>query len=432
MPRLPRLPVIWFGWYYVALRAENGRRLVTNSTDLAAFLRTLTATLQKQGARLHGGYVGEGEVHLALQMGENPVSAFTAMLSHSYARLFNGAHQESGPLFKPHPHVLLIQQPPWLIPLVHFIHWLPKRRAPESRDAGVWWSSDAVYRGRARMNGLVTTVVHRILARGSRSRQKQDEAYARRFDQEPDPADADRFLNGSPLDPRILGDDAFVSHVWELAGRRPARRRRLEARNDELIGRTLIGALKRLRRLSEDALPPLQAAAWAKTMTLENVCAMSRKHPLPMLRGLCVSYLLEQHRATRLQAARFFGCRPETLSAGRRRRHERTFRRLFNQPSSTLFERGRRPLVPSVIKTTGRETARDETREESDEVEEDSVEESDLSSAALVKRARLRSQLHNLDHYLGHWRLRVPRPYPDRRPNIIAPGKFEVVDQRPL
>jgi hypothetical protein len=357
MSRLSRLSVIWFGWYYVALHAENGRRLLTSRSDLAAFLRILSATLHKRGARLHGCYVGEREIHLALQMGEKTVSALTATLCHDYARFFNRTHRQGGSLFKPHAHVLLIQQPPWLIPLVQYIHRLAEVRAPDS----VWWSSDAVYRRGARMNGLVTTVILRSLSRGSRSHQKQDEAYARRFGEVPDPDHVQRFLHGSPLDPRILGDDAFVSNVWRLTGQRPAQRGKMSPRNDELILRTLVGAMRRLRKLCERVLPPRQASAWVKTLTLANVCAMSRKHPLPMIRALCVSYLLERHLATRIQAARLFGCRPESLSAGWRQRNERKFHQLFNQPYSTLFASGRCRLLPSEASPSTRDTSGDET-----------------------------------------------------------------------
>jgi hypothetical protein len=361
MSRPSRLPVISFGWYYVALHAENGRRLLTSQTNLDAFLQILTATLQKQGARLHGGYVGETEVHLALHVGEKSASAFTAALCHDYARFFNRAHQQTGSLFKPHPHVLLIQQPLWLIPLVHLIHQLPDRRALESNDLAVWWSSDAVYRRRARMNGLVTTVILRSVSRGSRSRRTQDDAYARRFGEAPDPNDAHRFLHGSSLDPRILGDDDFISDIWRLAGQRPAPRRKMGARNDVLIQNTLEEAIRRFRTLCEGALRPRQTSAWLRTLTLENVRAMSRKHPLPMIRALCVSHLLGQHLATRLQAARFFGCRPEALSAGRRQRHERSFHQLFNQPHSILFELGGRGLAGPVIRSSPREAVRYET-----------------------------------------------------------------------
>src|ERR1700730_4195792 len=160
MSRLSRRPLIWFGWYYIALHPENARRLLTSQPDLAACLRILSATLQKQEARLYGGYVGETEIHLALQTDEKSASAFTAVLSHKYARLFNRTHKAKGPLFKPHAHMLMIQQPRWLIPLVRNIHGLP-----QTASDSVWRSSDAVYRRGARMNGLVTTDILRPLSR---------------------------------------------------------------------------------------------------------------------------------------------------------------------------------------------------------------------------------------------------------------------------
>jgi hypothetical protein len=38
MPRPVRLPPIPFGYYYISLRAESGRNLITNAADLRMFL----------------------------------------------------------------------------------------------------------------------------------------------------------------------------------------------------------------------------------------------------------------------------------------------------------------------------------------------------------------------------------------------------------
>lgn len=118
MPRLARLPLIPFGWYYVALRSVPNRRIVTSPTDLSTALKLLRATLRENGARLHAGYLAEREVHLALQVGEVPLSAITGGFQHEYARLFNRIHNEHRSLFRLHHHVLLIQQERWLVPLV--------------------------------------------------------------------------------------------------------------------------------------------------------------------------------------------------------------------------------------------------------------------------------------------------------------------------
>jgi len=187
MPRLRRLPPIPFGSYYIALHAERGRSLVTSAADVKMFLEVMRETLRKKGADLNAAYVAKNEVHLAIRSGNAPVSAIMRSLCHEYARRFNREHLESGGLFRSHAHILLIQPRRWLVPLVHFIHWIPRLRPLQSGDSEYSWSSDAVYRGHARRRGLTTHVVLHILSRGARRREVQEQAYRARFDRSPDP-----------------------------------------------------------------------------------------------------------------------------------------------------------------------------------------------------------------------------------------------------
>lgn len=342
MSRLSRLPVIAFGWYYIELQAESGRRVVTSAADIASFLRVLTATLKQQGAQLHAGYVGESGVHLALQAGETSVGRITGALCRGYALRFNRTHAQRGPLFKAHAHVLLVQHQAWLIRLVHFVHGPKEGRVSDSGEIGVWWSSDSVYRQRTRMGGLVTGVVLRALAKGSHSRRTQNEAYARVFSATPDAQDAHRFLNGSPLDPRMLGDDDFLANIWRLTDRPPPELRRMSAQGDDQLRLALTEWLGRFHTLYETL--PHTASGWLLPATLASLCSRSRRRPLPMLRALCASYLLEHRLVTQRHLARVFGCRPATLSLGKRQHHERAFRRLFKQSHEGLFPQRRLDL----------------------------------------------------------------------------------------
>jgi hypothetical protein len=72
-------------------------------------------------------------------------------------------------------------------------------------------------------------------------------------------------------------------------------------------------------------------------VTPEQLCSRSRKRPLPTIRALIASHVIAHQLATRAQAARFFGCRPETLSADRRRHSEALFFDWFGVSPDTLF-----------------------------------------------------------------------------------------------
>jgi hypothetical protein len=337
MPRLARLPTIPFGWYYVALHSVTDRRMITNHAELAMALKLLRTALRGGGARLHAGYVAEREAHLALQAGEGPLSSIIGRFQHEYARVFNRIHEERGSLFRLHHHVLLFQHQRWLVPLAHFIHWIRRLESPAGDPGGLWWSSDAVYRGSTKQDWVTTNAVLRRLARGAYDRRLQEQLYRELFDQAPDPGHARLFVRGSAEDPRLLGDARFIAEVWGLAGQRsPDRSRRLRDLEGD-IPSVVMRVIEQFNALCEERLPRRHAGAWTRLVTYENVRSRSRKRPLPMVRALSVEYLVEHQIATPAQAARFFGCGPTLVSATRRRFYRVLFGELFCTPPEILF-----------------------------------------------------------------------------------------------
>jgi hypothetical protein len=95
--------------------------------------------------------------------------------------------------------------------------------------------------------------------------------------------------------------------------------------------------VEQFNALCDERLPPRQAATWKRLVSYDNVCSRLRKRPLPMVRALSVSYLIEHKIATPMQAARFFGCGPRPVSARRRRFYEVLFRECFGGNPEILF-----------------------------------------------------------------------------------------------
>lgn len=329
MSRLARLKFVPFGWYYVVLHSVAQRKLVTSHTELMTVLKLVRGTLRNTGARLHAGYVAEREAHLALQAGEVPLRVVTGRFQHEYARFVNRTHCEHGSLFRSHHHELLIQHQRWLVPLVHHIHWIRRVEAADASPDGLWWSSDAVYRGSMQQSWVTTNVVLRMLTRGAYNRQVQEEAYRAVFDEVPKPGHAELFMRGAVEDPRLLGDPQFIADVWRLTGRRHLSQNRRARHIQGDVPGVVIRAIEEFNALCDARLPRHQAGAWRRLVTFENVCSKSRKRPLPTVRALIVSYLIDHGIATPTQAARFFGFNPRSVSLGRRRSYERAFRGWF-------------------------------------------------------------------------------------------------------
>jgi hypothetical protein len=297
----------------------------------------LRATLREKGARLHAGYIAEHEAHLALQAGEGPLSSITGGFQHEYARLFNRTHDEHGSLFRLHYHLLLFQHQQWLVPLTHFIHWIRRLESPDDYQGGLWWSSDAVYRGSKKQDWVTTNVVLRMLTHGAYNRQIQEEAYRKLFDQAPAPSHARLIRRGSAKDPRLLGDAQFISDVWSQTGRRlPHRIPRKRDHQGDIPG-VVMQVIEQFNALCDQRLPRQLAAAWRRILNLENLRSRSRKRPLPMVRALSVSYLIKHKIVTPAQAARFFGYGPRAVSANRRRFYEALFRECFGAKAEILF-----------------------------------------------------------------------------------------------
>ncbi|HEY2463864.1 MAG TPA: hypothetical protein VGI32_07375 [Steroidobacteraceae bacterium] len=336
MPRPARLPSIPFGWYYVALRSVRNRRIVTNRAELTVLLKLLRVTLRESGARLHAGYIAEREAHLALQVGEGRLSSITGRFQHEYARLFNRTHDQHGSLFRPHYHVLLFQHQKWLVPLTHYIHSIRRLAAPDDHRCDLHWSSDEAYRGSSKQDWVTTNVVLRMLTRGAYSRQIQEEAYRKIFDQSPAPSHARLFRRGSSSDSRLLGDAQFVADVWRQTGRRsPDPTRRARDLEGDIPG-VVMQVIEQFNALCGRRLPRDKAAR-RRVVTYEELKSRSRKRPLPMVRALSVSYLLKHKIATPALAARFFNCGPRPVSASRRRFYEALFRECFGAKPEILF-----------------------------------------------------------------------------------------------
>ena len=337
MPRLARLPPIPFGWYYVTLRSVTNRRIVTNEAELKALLRQLRTTLREKGARLHAGYIAEHEAHLVLQAGDGSVSAITGSLQHRYARFFNRARDEHGSLFRLHYRAILFQHQKLLVPLAHFVHWIRRLEAPDNQQNGLWWSTDAIYRGSKKQDWVTTNVVLRMLTRGAYSRAVQEEAYKSLFDQPPPPSHVRSFKHGSAKDPRFLGDTEFIAEAWRKAGRRSPDQIRPARNYEGDIQEVVMQVIEQFNALCDQRLPRVQAVAWKRVVTSGTLRSRSRKRPLPLVRALSASYLVKHRIATPTQAARFLNCGPKPVSAQRRRFYEARFREIFGCKPEILF-----------------------------------------------------------------------------------------------
>jgi hypothetical protein len=125
--------------------------------------------------------------------------------------------------------------------------------------------------------------------------------------------------------------------MWGLAGQRSSDRARRSRDLEGDISGVVMQVIEQFNALCDERLPHLQAGAWTRLVTYENVRSRSRKRPLPMVRALSVEYLVEHEIVTPAQAARFFGCGPRPVCAPRRRFYKVLFGELFGAAPEVLF-----------------------------------------------------------------------------------------------
>jgi hypothetical protein len=355
VPRPERLPSIPFGWYYLALRSVAHRRLVAGREDLAALLEVLQATLRRQSARLHAGCISERDMHLVLQLGEEPLESFTRRLQHDYAREFNRAHDERGSLFRLHYQAFVFEHPRWLVRLMHDVHWRSRRERAADESPGLRWSSDAVYRGIERRHWVTTNVVLRMLAHGAYDRRKQEQAYSALMDRPPEAGESFPFRRARGTDSRILGDADFIDEIWKRVGRSASARRRGAGELDAAMSDIAARVIDRFLAQCDARLSGPVVAAWRRLVTLDNVRSGSRKRPLPMVRALCASCLIERRMAKAQDVARFLRCGAAPVSARRRRFYARLVQELLDLNLDALCPRDTGP-APEPRSPGGRRT----------------------------------------------------------------------------
>jgi len=338
MSRERILPTVPFGWYYFSRRAANNRRIIANGFERDVFRDLLTATIAVHGMHLHFLYVDQNEMHLGVRAGGGSLTKALGSFCEKFAHKINRSRGESGSVFRPHAHVLLVQPNHWFVLLGRFVHWVPRLGASDSTVSGPRFNSDTYYRNHKRTRGLETSVILRMISGGSRNPRVQDEAYRVIFDQSPSANEIELFRKGSPIDPRTVGDKDFIARAFRDLGIPPRPRATGRSGHLEEIPSVISEMIERFQNLCNQQLSPDTAQRWIRVSTLENVCSKSRQPPLPMLRALAASHLVSDGQFRLGQLESFFHCRPRTLSAGRRRAYQRKFEALFCRPHEVIFK----------------------------------------------------------------------------------------------
>ncbi len=208
MARKPRLHFPG-AFYHVILRGNAGNKTFFSDEDARRFLLLLQEGVEKYKHRIHAYCLMTNHIHLAIQVGEVPLSRIMQNVSFRYTRYINRRKKQVGHLFQGRYKALLVDADSYLLELVRYIHNNPVRGRMVTTPEKYPWSSHTAYLGRVGAPWLTTDW---ILSQFSEIEQSAIEKYGEFILHGKGEKLRKEFYKGS-VEGRILGDDHFVNEV---------------------------------------------------------------------------------------------------------------------------------------------------------------------------------------------------------------------------
>src|SRR5215470_3255126 len=126
MPRGPRLDFPG-ALHHVMARGIERCDIFRTDDDRAGFVRRLGAVIRKTDARLFAWSLMPNHIHLLVRTSDVRLSAVMRGLLGAYATTFNRRHHRCGHLFQNRFKSILVEEEPYLLELVRYIHLNPVR-----------------------------------------------------------------------------------------------------------------------------------------------------------------------------------------------------------------------------------------------------------------------------------------------------------------
>lgn len=208
MARKPRIHVPG-GVYHVMLRGNAGQDIFFDDEDRYHFYLLLQEGQSRFGHRIHGFCLMSNHVHLAVQVGEEPLSKIMQNLSFRYTRWINRKQKRIGHLFQGRYKAILVEKDSYLLELVRYIHLNPVRAKMVRQPSAYPWSGHRCYLGKETLPWLHTEWVLSQFGKRLNTCRKRYEEFVRAGRGE---GYREEF-HGGVEDQRVLGNDQFVEKM---------------------------------------------------------------------------------------------------------------------------------------------------------------------------------------------------------------------------
>jgi REP element-mobilizing transposase RayT len=195
------------------LRGNGGQRVFFSEADYDHLYSLLEEGIERFGYRVHGYCCMRNHLHLAVQVGECPLSQPMQNLAFRHTRWINRRRRRVGHLFQGRYKAILVDRDSYLLELVRYVHLNPVRAGLVADPAAYPWSSHGAYLGRANVPWLTTDwVLGQFGAQVGWARRR----YRRFIEEGLSEGHREAFHRGEG-DPRILGDDTFLQTALRTA-----------------------------------------------------------------------------------------------------------------------------------------------------------------------------------------------------------------------
>ena len=239
MARKPRIHLPG-GLSHVIFRGNGGQDVFPAAADRYRFFLLLQEGTHRFGYRIHAFCLMTNHIHLAVQIGEIPLSRGMQNLSFRYTRWINRRENRTGHLFQGRYKAVLVDGDSYLLELVRYIHLNPVRAGMVANPEEYPWSSHHAYLGRETLPWLTTDW---LLASFGEQVYRARAEYAT-FVLDGLAEESRPEFHGAGVDSRLLGDDNFMDKCLSGSGGMPLR----------LTARQIIDQLCRAYRLDASIL----------------------------------------------------------------------------------------------------------------------------------------------------------------------------------
>ncbi len=200
--------------YHVILRGNAQQDIFFEDGDRYRFYLLLQAVVEKFGCRIHAFCLMTNHIHLAIQVGETPLSRIMQNLSLRYTTWINRRMNRSGHLFQGRYKAVLVDADSYLLELVAYIHLNPARAAMAAAPEEYPWSSHLAYLGTETVPWLTTEQVLSMFGT-RRGRGQAVRLFSSFVGERTGDGRKGEFHQGGEFDSRLLGEEQFVDEALE-------------------------------------------------------------------------------------------------------------------------------------------------------------------------------------------------------------------------